>query len=585
MKILKLLNRICLPIFFIIAFSNIVSTTKAEEEPVDIWDLEKKIKKNKPEIIYEDLESQSETILESGKFNNTKSISIKGNDLQENINLAGIYDPAENGLKINMWYNSDGKEIISIFNRLNKVNLSSDAQEILNIALLTNSYFPKTNISEKEFLNFKYDYLINNEDLKLIKLYLKKNQNSLSNSKLVKHYVNEYLANSDLDSACNIFNEINLFDDDYLTKFKIYCLINEKNREEAQIQFDLLKEFDFNDKFFENKFNFLMGYISETDQNISEKNILDFHLSHKTNSSFEYKPKENTSKIIWQYLASSNLLENIEKIDLEDEKKILLIEKATHDKNYSEQELLKLYKRFQFNIDQLLNVKDVYKLLPTYRGRALLYQRLLLTKEPIEILDLTTELKNSFIEEDIGDAFSEELSKILNNISVEDVPSNYSTFYAKNKINQNVKKINIKINNKIIHQSKLLNYFKEDYEIKKIEKDTNDLIKKIKKKKDYIITKKDLMILESLISDGVKISKKYQNLFEFNQSNIPTDIQLLINNNEVGMALLRIIEIIGEDDLENLGPDTLYFIVSTLNQLDIDPIRNNILLKILPLKV
>ena len=93
------------------------------------------------------------------------------------------------------------------------------------------------------------------------------------------------------------------------------------------------------------------------------------------------------------------------------------------------------------------------------------------------------------------------------------------------------------------------------------------------------------MILESLISDGVKISKKYQNLFEFNQSNIPTDIQLLINNNEVGMALLRIIEIIGEDDLENLGPDTLYFIVSTLNQLDIDPIRNNILLKILPLKV
>ena len=35
-----------------------------------------------------------------------------------------------------------------------------------------------------------------------------------------------------------------------------------------------------------------------------------------------------------------------------------------------------------------------------------------------------------------------------------------------------------------------------------------------------------------------------------------------------------------------LDPETLYFIISTLNQLDIDPIRNKILLiKVLPLKV
>ena len=96
---------------------------------------------------------------------------------------------------------------------------------------------------------------------------------------------------------------------------------------------------------------------------------------------------------------------------------------------------------------------------------------------------------------------------------------------------------------------------------------------------------KDLIILESLISDGVKILKKYENLFEFNQSEIPTDIQLLINNNEIGLVLLRLAEIVGEDNLKDLGPDTLYFIISTLNQLNIDPIRNTILLKVLPLKV
>ena len=59
----------------------------------------------------------------------------------------------------------------------------------------------------------------------------------------------------------------------------------------------------------------------------------------------------------------------------------------------------------------------------------------------------------------------------------------------------------------------------------------------------------------------------------------------MINNNEVGAALLRIIEVIGQDKLEVLDDDTLYFIVSALNQLNIDHIRNKILLKVLPLKV
>ena len=59
----------------------------------------------------------------------------------------------------------------------------------------------------------------------------------------------------------------------------------------------------------------------------------------------------------------------------------------------------------------------------------------------------------------------------------------------------------------------------------------------------------------------------------------------MINNNEIGTALLRIVEVIGQDKLDRIDEDTLYFIISTLNQLDIDPLRNKILLKVLPLKV
>ena len=86
-------------------------------------------------------------------------------------------------------------------------------------------------------------------------------------------------------------------------------------------------------------------------------------------------------------------------------------------------------------------------------------------------------------------------------------------------------------------------------------------------------------------SDGVKISSKYDDLYTISESEIPTDIQVMINNNELGPALLRIVEVIGQDSLERMDEDTIYFIISTLNQLNVNFIRNKILIKVLPLKV
>ena len=99
------------------------------------------------------------------------------------------------------------------------------------------------------------------------------------------------------------------------------------------------------------------------------------------------------------------------------------------------------------------------------------------------------------------------------------------------------------------------------------------------------MSKKDIILLDSLKSDGVKIDKKFNNLYKIDTSEIPTDLQIMINNNEKGAALLRIVEVIGQDDLERIDDDTMYFIISTLNQLNMDYIRNRILLKVLPLKV
>ena len=56
----------------------------------------------------------------------------------------------------------------------------------------------------------------------------------------------------------------------------------------------------------------------------------------------------------------------IKDVELTDIDKISSIEKATHEKHYAEKELFELYKRFQFNINQLLNIKESTKVLSTY---------------------------------------------------------------------------------------------------------------------------------------------------------------------------------------------------------------------------
>ncbi|MDC0031358.1 hypothetical protein OAI92_02180 [Candidatus Pelagibacter sp.] len=585
MRISKLLNKKYLSISLIFLY---LSNSLYAAEPVDIWNLESQ----NNEVSTNDTTKKKKKILENSIY---KMQSEKINELQieedetlisKKIEIYGLYDPEKNGLTIDMWSNSDGKKILDLFEKIKKINLSNDAKDILDIALLTNSYFPKKNITSDEFLKLKADWLILNNDIKLIENYIFKNVNINQNIDLVKFVVNDYLSNGEIENACNVFFNINeAIINDYLSKFYIYCLLNNNQRDDAQLQFDLKKELGFNDPFFEKKFNFLMGYEIDIDQKISENSILDFHLSHRTNVDFDFQPNEKTSKNIWRYLSSLNLLESVESIDLEDQNKISIIERATHEGNYSERELYDLYKRFQFNINQLLTVNESYKLLSNIEARALVYQGILITTEVSRKLELTKILKDLFLEENIGLAFKDELTLMLKDISLEDVPSNYTSFYN-NSFNQEIKELKrIKINNKIIHQSKLLNYFRKDIESKTIEKNLNDLLKKIKNDKKYFISNKDIILVESLKSDGIEVLKKYDNLYNVDNSNMPPDIQDYINNNETGLVLLRLAQVIGQDRLDNIGPETLYFIISALNQLNIDALRNKIILKVLPLKV
>ena len=576
MKILKQLSKFFLFIFLLI-------NTVSANEPVDIWNIEKKDTEEN-EILIENTNDDENKIIQGIKIEQQNEKILVNNALgASEIKLAGLYDPEENGLSIDMWSNSNGEDIKYVLDNITTKELSKFSEKVLEIALLTNSYIPNNNISPKEFLDFKFNYLKKKKDFNLIKEFLIKNPNLRESDDLITFYVDHFLSNSQLDKSCEIFEIVNSISEDYLTNFKMYCLIDQERRDEAQLLFDLKSELGSVDKFFSDKFNILMGYKKPNDQ-LSEKNILYFHISHKTIETFEYDPKIETPKFIWNYLSTSNLLKNSDLVDIESSDQIKLIETATNDGVYDEEELLNLYKRFRFDINQLINFNDAYKLLNDYEARALLYQRFLLSDETTQKLTILSKLKELFDEAELSSAFDNELAKALKSIPYDDVPSNFTSFYKKNREPEKVAELKIKFNNKVFHQSKLLNYFQNKTSLPQVEKETNDLLKKIKKNKKYFFSIKDIIMAESLKSDGVQILKKYDGLYEY-ETNIPSDINSMIVNGETGLVLLKIAQIIGEDDLEDLDLDSVNFVIGIMNELKIVNLRNEILLKVLPLKV
>ena len=483
-----------------------------------------------------------------------------------------------------MWVNSDGKIILNKLNRIGKIKLSKDTEDILFITLFTNAYSPKKNIDPSIFLDYKSRWLIKNKKNKIIENYLLKNPNLVGQSILVEYLVNDLLSEANIEKACEKTKFINTdYKSEYLDMFSIYCLVNENKIEEAQLRFDLLKEKGFKNNFYEKKINFLLGYLEKPNIKVSDKNLFEFYLSHIVNSDFKYEPDTETSKEIWRYLSAANLIYTSETVDTEDEIKINLLEKATAEESYNSKELFNIYKKIMFNINQFLDIENSYKSLPNFKARALLYQAVLLSDNYDKKMQLILRLHNLFEKDGIGNVALNEIKIILTEIDRDEISEKYLDFYDYylKKEEKDIKKI--KFNNNIIHRSKLLKYFiDEKYKTKNLKKDLESVYKKIKKNKDYFFSIQDIILLESLKADGVKIPRKIEKLYSLEGLTIPQNLYDLNERNEQGLFLLNIIEMVGEDKFVDLDADTLYFIISSLNKFNFKKLRNNIITKSFP---
>ena len=584
MKNSKLLNSLIFQLLLTIVFS--IQLIAAES--IDIWKGSSEIKIESAESNQINPDDEKKSLFEERQIVKTNIFQENNEDLDFN-KVYGLFDPEENNLSLEIWIESDGKILLEQLKRIETINLSKDSEELLIKILFTNSYLPVKNINSSDFLDYKLEWLIKKDKVDIIEEFLSKNPDIENNTNLLKYLIDKDLSEADINKACEKIKFFNKgTNDDYLQKFKIYCLINGNNLAEAQLQYDLLNEKGSIDNFYNKKINYLLGYTEETDGEVSDKNLLNFYLSHIANSDFQYDPSMKTSKYIWKYLSSSNLLADPNSIDLEDETKFNLYEWAAANNSYNKKELFNIYGKFLFSFDQFLNAEEIYETLPPYKARALIYQTASLSDNLEKKLNLLVLLNDLFKKDDIENAFSEELSSILLSIEEEDVPSKYLGFYQI-KINLPTEEEDfgkIRFDNKILHKSKLLKYFIEDnYTVEKLENDLISIYKKIKKDKKYYFSAKDVILLDSLKADGIKLPKKLEKKYSSNKLTIPQGLIDLSDQGQIGLVLLKIIEIIGEDQLEDLDPETLYFITSTLNKLDLKKIRNNIIIKTLPYRV
>ena len=554
------------------------------QDTVDIWG------NNENSKINQNIKIEKKN-LDKINTNQAETVSLKtkiiesANKLESPKTLYGIYDPGENNLSLHMWSKSDGNEIKNIFKRINKIKLSKSAEDFFINTILTYSFSPTNNLTNEEFLSLKVEWLIENNKDNLLEQFLNKNETNFKDKKkIIQYLVDKNIAKANLNNGCKKIEFINKdIKDSYLEKFKIYCLIFNDKKNDARLLFDILQEQNLSDKFFNDKINFLLGVSEKVENKIKDDNLLNFYLSSITIQNFNYEANNKTNKYIWEYLNAANLV-SID--DFEDKEKIKIFELAAKDGTLDKTKIFEIYKKKMFDINTLVNADEIYQSLDGIEARSLIFQKYLLSDKSESQLKYLFLLKEIFKKDNLSNIYTDYLSDKLREFNKSDIPEAYQEVVNKNIItDKNNIKGKIKYDDKILHRSRVLKQYTEDDIPKaKTQKNLMNVYKKVRKNKNYFFSAKDLALIQSLEKDGFVIPKEIKHNEMAKKYDIPSGLIDLMKNDEIGLLSLKFVEILGEDKIENLDPETIYFLVNILNQSNLIKYRNKVLAAALPFR-
>ena len=572
-------------ILFCLLILLLFSTITFSEEKIDIW----KNKEKKQTTSQEDSVSKKKD--EQLNLNSIKTIDNNQNiKIEDSLNnkkieskVFGIYDPAENDFNLNMWSSTKAEDIIASLKRLKKIKLSSTANQILEKILMSFSYAPE-GMKDEEFADIKINWLIENKKTILVENFLKQNSEFKSKSKAVQYLVDENISKANIEEGCKKIEFIDTkIKDSYLEKFKIYCLVFNNKKPEAQLLLDLLREQKQSDKFYDDKINFLLGVSEKTTNKIQEDNLLNFYLSSITAKDFIYKPTKNTKEEIWKYLNASNL---IRLDDFSDKNRLKELEQAANSGQVDNKTIFNIYSQIPFSLNELVNAKNNYRKLDFNEARPLIYQKYLLSEDNDTKLEYLLLLEELFKKDKLSNIYSKFLSDKILEIGIENFSKKYQEIAKSRVISEEEFLLGkIKYNDKILHQSKVLKYYLDQENKKKTQKDFDKIFKKIRKNKKYFYSAKDLALIESLEKDGFQLPANFNYKELSKKYDVPKNLLQLIDKDQNAFLALKIVEIIGEDEPYNLDPETIFFITNLLNEMNLIKIRNKVLISALPQRI
>ncbi len=561
-----------------------ILTPLGGEEKIDIWNNKEK---NKLETNPKNLSKENKKIqlnkIQSVESNTRIEIDDNAKINEEQVKVYGVYDPADYDFNLNMWSSTKAEDVRASMKRIKKIKLSKTSNEILENILLSFS-FPPSGMNDKEFIDLKINWLINNNRLELIEDFLKRNEEFEGKDRAVQYLVDQNIAKADIKEGCEKIKFIDsTIKDSYLEKFKIYCLVFDNKKSQARLLLDLLREQNQSDKFFDDKINYLLGISEKTSDKINEKNLLNFYLSSVTIKDFKYNPTQKTKKEIWKYLNAANL---IKLEDYSDKKKIKDLENAANQGQVDDIVIFNIYKQIPFNLNTLINAKNVFQTLEEIEARSLIFQKYLLSEDVNSKVEYLFLLEDLFKKSKLENIFTEKLSNSLKEIGLENIPEKYKKIAESRIKNEDVTLLGkIKYNDKVLHQSKIIKFYLEDEQQKKIQKDIDKIFKKISKNRKYFFSAKDLALVDALVKDGFNIPASFNKKELASKYEVPKNLLQLIEKKQNAYLALKIVEIIGEDEPHQLDPETIFFITSLLNETNLIKIRNKVLISALPQRV
>ena len=547
-KYWKSLNNLLLNILF----CSVVIAQSAIAETRDIWQQSKSIKpsenknleiENKNELPPINLNQSNKTELQISSINQ----SALDNENKEVV--FGIYDPKLTNINIDFW-----KPIPSeVFNNFSS-EIFKNEYSVSTSKLINRIFFSKTNLSHLDdkglaYLNFVSSYLAKTKDSKLIDAVIDQNNLLLNNEKLLDFLVNNYFTSYQIDKACkyavNMGAEIKNFE---LQKFKIFCLVKNKENKKALANLELMRESGFKDDFFIQKINYLLGMLLARQGEENTDTLLNIHLSSLANPDFNpsftvFKNDASKTKYFFNspFISKSPIFNNKQDSLTDDDFELIrFLEEGSNIESFPLEKLYALYKKIVFKIDDLLVPNEAFSKYHPVKGRALLFQSILLTRDQQQRLKLIELIKDNYNKNN--------LAKLGNKVYFSFI-SSIDKKYLSNEIiqkifenSQNSKQNNAKVLNnvKYFYQSDVVTLL-FDKKINQNQKKSLEKFASLLDSKKYQASEKDIVLATLLAEQKTNLPSGLKKITNTDEIYIPNKIYDMIERKEYSKATLELV--------------------------------------------